>query len=112
MRDLSSGTHWCRPNRDSSGVRVTTSSAVDCARGSQIHTPPGGIGEGGHKEEGPLQSGHTGSGGLNRGSERESPLRSRSSPELAIDMAGLEEILTKARRVRETQTKVGLASRN
>ena len=103
------GTRWCRPNRDSSGVRVTTAKVTDCAKGAYYHSPPGGIKEGGCKREVPLEDGHKETVLLNRGSVGESPLRSCSSPELSIDMEGLEEILTKARKVREMQSKVSLA---
>lgn len=101
--------HVGRPNRDSSGVRMTTAKATDCAKGTEYHSPPGGIEEGGCKREVLLEDGHKGTVALSRGSVGESPLGSRSSPELAIDIEGLEEILTKARKVREMQSKVGLA---
>lgn len=88
---------------------MTTSEVTECAKGADYHSPPGGIKEGGCNREVPLEDGHKETVPLNRGSVGESPLRSCSSPELSIDMEGLEEILTKARKVREMQSKVGLA---
>ena len=90
---------------------ASTTRLTGCAERSEYHTPPvaGGTKEVGCKGECPVEGGHKGTDPLNRGSVGEFPLAPCSSPDLAIDMEGLEEILTKARKVREMQIKVGLA---
>ena len=92
-------------------MRASTTRLTNCAERSEYRTPPaaGGTKEGGCKGECALEGGHKGTDPLNRGSVGEFPLASHSSPDLVIDMEGLDEILTKARKVREMQIKVGLA---
>lgn len=92
-------------------MRASKTRLTGCAEQSEYDSPPvvGSTKEGGCEGECPLEGGHKGTDPLNRESVGEFPLASCSSPDLAIDMEGLEEILTKARKVREMQIKVGMA---